>query len=217
MESRESWCRWFALIVVGGDVLVSHFLCFLLWSKNRARLHSHVIHCVELVSSIPPALLAARPSDVAEGHGVRFFSVFFEVQLCHIQFSTSYNHSHSIRRLHRSSHCRNSEVRSRSSSDRSSHQFSKHFKLVTLVTFEWNRVSHWLGHLSQCELVLWLWTTSWHTCCVTQFSMRCWLLCVKSTRRNLPSSVRTTFRGSRSPCAIPILWRSHTNLKISSL
>ena len=34
----------------------------------------------------------------------------------------------------------------------SPHQFSKHVKLVTLVTFEWNRVSYRLGHLSRCQV-----------------------------------------------------------------
>ena len=40
----------------------------------------------------------------------------------------------------------------------------------------------------------------------------CFLLSEKSMRRNPPPWTRTTFRGSRSPCIIPILWRSCTNL-----
>ena len=43
----------------------------------------------------------------------------------------------------------------------------------------------------------------------TMFSLQiCFLLSVKSMRRNPPPGARITFRGSTSPCMTPILWRS---------
>ena len=47
----------------------------------------------------------------------------------------------------------------------------------------------------------------------TMFSLQiCFLLSVKSMRRNPPPGARITFQGSTSPCMTPILWRSCANL-----